>query len=122
MDERLSLFGEMFIKAVRDNTLFALEGVISGHMKSESDLKMHDRISKLSTDNISLLREFAYSMVDLSLHNMLFMFEENPDWKLSNPEIGISDLNSISDGLAGELYTSDGWIDQYSEYSSSEDL
>jgi hypothetical protein len=120
MDEKLSLFGSEFISSVRDNTLFVLEGIISGHMKS--DLKMQERINELSDENIDLLRDFAYSMVDLSLHNMLLMFQEDRKWKLSNPDLDISDLNKISDGLPGELYTSDGWISRFSEYATTENL
>jgi hypothetical protein len=68
------------------------------------------------------LRDVAYRMVDQALHNTLFMFEQNTDWKISNEKQGISSLNNLSDGLAGELYTEDGWIHQFSEYPASKGL
>jgi hypothetical protein len=122
MDNKLSLFGELLIKSVRDNSLFVLEGVISGHMKSQIDKEMHEKIKKMSKEDIDTLRDMAYRMVDLSLHNLLFMFEDNLSWKISNEADGIENLNELSDGLSGELYTSDGWIINFSDYPLSKGL
>lgn len=122
MDNRLSGFGDLFIKSVRDNTLFVLEEIISGHMKGSIDKEMHERIQVMSVDDVNFLKDVVYRMVDLTMHNALFMFEENQEWKISNEAQGVSDLNSISDGLAGELYTTEGWIHGLSEYPPSKGL
>lgn len=122
MDDRLLIFGELFIKAVRDNTLFVTEGIIDGHMKSQVDREMHDKIKLMSPDDILLLKDFACRMIDLTMHNTLFMLEDNPDWVLSNQNAGVDNLNELSDGLSGELYTSDGWIGQFSNYPPSKGL
>ena len=84
MDNKLSNFGELFIKSVRDNTLFVLENVIAGHMKSDIHKEIHEQIKGLSNDDLHLLKTFSYKMVDHALHNMLFMFQENEEWKISN--------------------------------------
>lgn len=122
MDERLSEFGHLFIEAVRDNTLFVLEAIIDGSMKGDVNRQMHDEIRELPSETIDLIRDFSYRAVDLCLHNMLFMFEENDEWKLSKPSAGISDLKQISDGFPGKLYTADGWIRRFSEYKPSRGL
>jgi hypothetical protein len=122
MDDKLSSFGNLIIKSVRDNSLFVLEGIISGHMKSQIDKEMHEKIKKMSKEDIETLKEMAYRMVDLTIHNLLFMFEDNPNWKISNEEEIIANLNELSDGLTGELYTSDGWISKFSNYPSSKGL
>ena len=84
MDNKLSNFGELFIKSVRDNTLFVLENVIAGHMKSDIHKEIHEQIKGLSNDDLHLLKTFSYKMVDHALHNMLFMFQENEKWQISN--------------------------------------
>lgn len=122
MEKKLESFGNLFVRSVRDNTLFVLEGIISGHMKSAIDKEMNKQISKMSKENIEVLRDVAYRMVDLSLHNLLVMFEENPEWKVSNESEDVQSISELSDGLAGELYTSDGWIVQYSSYPLSKGL
>ncbi len=121
MKEKLTLFGNDFVKSVRDNTLFVLEGIISGHMKSAIDKDMFKKIKSLSSEEQDLIRDLAYRMVDLTLHNMLFMFENNDHWEIISKE-DKSDIAEISDGLAGELYTDDGWIKKFSEYQISRGL
>lgn len=122
MNNNLSNFGDLFIKSVRDNTLFVLEGIINGHMQSPVDKEMHEMINRMSSENIEILKAVGYRMIDLALHNVLFMFENNPDWKLTNEDVGVADLNELSDGLSGELYTTDGWIRQFSNYAPSKGL
>ena len=44
------------------------------------------------------------------------MVEQNNRVKLLvNDEEGYADIKQISDGLAGEFYTEDGWIEKFSE-------
>ena len=52
-------------------------------------------------------------IVDFSLDSMLFMFEGHPDLQLVFQGV---DLKEVSDGLSGELYTEDGWIQKFSKY------
>ena len=59
-----------------------------------------------------LINELIPQVVDLCLHNMLCMFEEHEDFVISIDE---ENLNDLSDGLAGELYSADGWISRFSE-------
>lgn len=122
MKKEISEFGRLFIESVRDNTLFVLEGIISGHMKSQIDKEMHEKVNTLSNQDLDLLKKVSYRMIDLSLHNMLVMFEDNQQWVISSSDDHGLDLKEVSDGLAGELYTSDGWIKQFSEYPPSEGL
>lgn len=66
----------------------------------------------LSSDDIEIVIWLIPEIVDVSLHNMLFMIEENDDIELLFEN---ENLKEISDGLAGELYTEDGWIDKFSK-------
>lgn len=121
MENQLSNFGENFIKEVRDNSLFVLQGIIDGHMKSQEDQELHMTIKSMSSEDLDILKSIAYKMVDLSLHNTLFFFESNEKWKIVNID-GTVNLIELSDGLSGELYTEDGWIRKYSEYPPSKGL
>ena len=51
-------------------------------------------------------------IVDLCMHNMMCLFEDHDEFKII---VGDENLAETSDGLAGELYTSDGWISRFSE-------
>jgi hypothetical protein len=73
----------------------------------------------MTKEDVEILRDMAYRMVDLTIHNVLFMFEDSPSWKISNEQEMITSLSELSDGLAGELYTSDGWISKFSNYPPS---
>ena len=119
--EILNQFGKDFVKSVRDNSLFVFEGTVSGHMKSTSDRKLHEAINNLKNEDVELIRQIVYKMVDSTIHNTLFFFEQDiDDWKISNSEKDVTSLADISDGLCGELYSQEGWIEKYSEYKSSE--
>lgn len=50
-----------------------------------------------------------------------FLFEQELDgWQISNPDEEIDSIANISDGLSGELYSSNGWIKKYSRYEDCE--
>lgn len=46
------------------------------------------------------------------MHNMLFMLEEHEEIEMLYAGENIVEE---SDGLSGELYTEDGWIEKYSK-------
>ncbi|MBO9204001.1 MULTISPECIES: epimerase [Niastella] len=119
MNEQLLNFGKQYIKEVRDNSIYTLENIINGKMKGELNQEMFRLINNLPQAQVELLKRVAYRMIDLTLHNTLNMFEQSDSWAISNVSEGVESINDISDGLAGELYTEDGWIKQFSEYPSS---
>lgn len=112
----LSEFGKNIICNVRDPVLFDLEKIISGQIKTEQDTLFHQRISKLSSDEILLLKDLSTYLVDKTLHNLLFMFENSDNCLILSDD---KNLAEISDGLCGELYTDDGWIGKFSQYKAS---
>ncbi|MBO9562753.1 MAG: hypothetical protein J7621_08270 [Niastella sp.] len=121
MNDALTEFGKLYIEQVRDNSIFWLENTITGKMKAPADQELFKRINTLPKEHIDILKEIAYNAVDQALHYMLFMFEQSDEWKIANPSKDIESISDISDGLCGELYSSDGWIEQFSEYPSSKD-
>ncbi|WP_315823689.1 hypothetical protein [Paraflavitalea speifideaquila] len=121
MAEELNEFGELFIKEVRDGSISILEKIINGQMKGAENKELHHRITKMSENDIEVVRDSCFAMIDTVIHRILFMFEQTENWLISNPTQGIRSINDISDGLSGELYGSQGWMQKFSEYPSDID-
>lgn len=112
MDNYLNEFGEVLIKEVRDRTIRLFDKKVQGVMKDKDSQLLFEKVSRLSEDQQLLINEIIPQIVDLSLHNMLCVFEEHDEFQIVIDGENIAD---ISDGLSGELYTSDGWIEKFSE-------
>ena len=112
MDNCLNEFGEVLIKEVRDRTIRLFDKKLQGVMKDKDSQLLFEQVNKLSEEQKLLINKIIPQIVDLSLHNMLCMFEGNNEFQIV---IDRENIAEISDGLSGELYTSDGWIEKFSE-------
>lgn len=112
MDNCLNEFGEAFIKEVRDRTIRLFDKKVQGIMKDKDSQLLFEKVNKLSDEQKLLISEIIPQIVDLSIHNTLCLFEEHDEFQIIIDGENIAD---ISDGLSGELYTSDGWIQKFSE-------
>ena len=112
MDNCLNEFGEVLIKEVRDRTIRLFDKKLQGVMKDKDSQLLFEQVNKLSEEQKLLINKIIPQIVDLSLHNMLCMFEEHNEFQIV---IDRENIAEISDGLSGELYTSDGWIEKFSE-------
>lgn len=117
MEDCLEKFGKEFIKDVRDRSIRIFDKTIQGAMKDDSSQKLYEKINLLSDNEKKMIYEIIPQIVDLSMHNMLSFFEEHKEFQII---VDKQNLNEMSDGLAGELYTSDGWISKFSEQRYSE--
>jgi hypothetical protein len=112
----LDLFGEILMEKVRDFTIEVWEKTIKGEMKSEESQKLHRLIS--DSGQSELIKDLVPEIVDTTLHNLLWMLEQE---ELINVTVNVdgdekqASLKEESDGLAGELYTEDGWIYRFSK-------
>lgn len=112
MDNCLNEFGEVLIKEVRDRTIRLFDKKVKGMMKDKDSQFLFEQINKLSEEQQLLISKIIPQIVDLSLHNILCLFEEHDEFQII---IDGENIANISDGLSGELYTSDGWIEKFSE-------
>lgn len=118
----LESFGELLIKKVRDEVLEINDLIIKGKMGGEENLELHNQIKNLNDNQINILKDFARQSVDGVIHYFLWMIEQNEEYDLVKYEEGQEkpiSLREISDGLCGELYTENGWIEKYSKYPPS---
>ena len=112
MDNYLEEFGKIFIKEVRDRTIDVFDRKTKCLMKSKEYKLLFERVNKLNDEQKSLISDIIPQIVDLSIHNMLCLFEEHDEFQII---VGGENIADISDGLSSELYTSDGWIEKFSE-------
>lgn len=112
MDDTLSQFGEILMNEVRDRTIHGFDMIVTGKMKGESSQKLFHEIKQMDDKQRHIIEKIIPQIVDLSIHNMLCMFEEHADIEL---QMNNECITEISDGLAGELYTEDGWIQRFSK-------
>ncbi len=113
MENILDEFGKILIKEVRDNVINAMNERIDGERKGITAQLIQKKIAILNNEQIEILKWLIPEIVDFSLDSMLFMFEGHPDLQLVFQGV---DLKEVSDGLSGELYTEDGWIQKFSKY------
>ncbi|MBQ6566281.1 MAG: hypothetical protein IJR93_07295 [Treponema sp.] len=112
MNDISDFFGKILIDDVRDRTIRNIDSIVTGRMKDEDSQCLYKKICLLSLKQNELINELIPKIVDFTLHNMLEMFEEHEEIELT---VKGRNLNEISDGLAGELYTEDGWIQKYTK-------
>ncbi|WP_149497049.1 hypothetical protein [Roseiconus lacunae] len=111
----LEELGRRLMLEVRDETLSDWEMILDGRMKGERA----ERIRELTKDKDGgALASAIPEVVDSVLHHLLRWLEEEEQFRLV-AQIGAELSEGIaqeSDGLSGELHTSEGWIARYSEY------
>jgi len=114
--EILEYFGKILMTEVRDRTIDQWEGNIEGRMKSKHSQEIFQKLQQLNIEEREYLKQLFSEVVDTTLHYLLTMIEENEkiEMNISNDSRKSINIKQISDGLAGELYTEDGWIHSFS--------
>jgi hypothetical protein len=120
--EILKSFGSKLMYDVRDYCLDQFNNSITKEAHTERKKLFKKNFNQLSPEEQEFVKNIALEMVDSALHYFLWMIEQNEEYDLinytDNKENFVS-LRDISDGLCGELYTEDGWIEKYSKYPPS---
>src|SRR5262245_7886743 len=112
----LDLLGEFLMTKVRDETISDWKMIIDGRMKGDRAARVRRLIQDLSDQQVSVLDLLVRAVVDSVLHQLLWGLEETNDIRISVTVDNqtIQNLNEVSDGLSGELYSDDGWIARFS--------
>jgi hypothetical protein len=121
MKSELDLFGEMLMTEVRDRAINQWFGTIEGRMKSPRSREIFERFHHLKFEEEAYLKQLFTEVVDTALHFLLsFADEDKIDIILHTESCNEVNIKSISDGLAGELYSDDGWISRFSKFNGNE--
>ena len=112
----LDVLGQSLMKYVRDETISTWDRMIDGKMKGLTAQKVKEKVSGLSEEQLEILKWIIPKIVDQGIHNVMVMFEECEELFLgvNRDSEEMEDIKEESDGLAGELYTEDGWITRFS--------
>ncbi|KPW79999.1 MULTISPECIES: hypothetical protein [Pseudomonas syringae group] len=109
----LDAFGEMLVLLVRDRTIEKFEKIENGSLKSQKGQELHGTLRKFNEEQKIAIKNLIVETVDNSLFNLLDMLEQNAEKIELN--LNKKNINLLSDGLSGELFTDDGWIKKFSK-------
>jgi hypothetical protein len=116
-NQLLDIFGQFLMEKVRDETIEHWEKVTKGSMNDTESKEIFKSLSTFTPEQMEMIRKLLPGIVDTALHYLLWSMEENENmkWvvKFKESEVNIAE---ISDGLAGELYTEDGWKHRFSKF------
>jgi len=113
----LSFFGKALINDVRDSVYREYLLTKGGGFKTKEAENIRFLIKKIKEEGV--LDRVILSTIDLVIFKILFMLEENNS--ILKGDWGEFNARKDSDGLCGEIYGEDGWIEQFSSYPPSEE-
>lgn len=111
----LDAFGGLLMARVRDESITEWQMIVNGHMKGDRAKKIQERVA--SSADRELVEAIVPQIVDSVLHHVLSLFEQEQQLTIAI-RVGnelVPSLREASDGLAGELYSSEGWISRFSK-------
>ncbi|NQX63732.1 epimerase [Paenibacillus qinlingensis] len=115
-EKHLDTFGEILIKKVRDLTIHNWDCIIDGEMKGQRSKEIREKLSFFNDEQVGVFKELFPMVVDSTIHHLLWTLEEEDGLELFvEVDQKVNRIRDISDGLAGELYTEDGWIMRFSK-------
>lgn len=115
----LDSFGRELICNTRDQSIFEFEAMLYGKMKSKSAIELNNDLKVFDENQVNTLKKVVFTSIDNVIYNVLNMLEQNEEsMRLLISQDGDNEKNvvEISDGLSGELFTEDGWIEKFSQY------
>lgn len=113
----LDKLGEMLIRCLRDKSIEQHDMLLAGKLRGKYIEDLQTRVTSLSIEQRSLLREVVVDVLDVALHDVLFGFQDAHDRELGI-EIVVDGVNAaeLSDGLQGEPLGPEGWIAKFSKF------
>jgi hypothetical protein len=115
--ESLEYLGEFLMTNHRDKTLLTLEKAFKGDWKAQSFQDFQDVLQNFSSEQQEKLFDGFELILAGTLHDFLFAVQEENDFKNRiHLIVDGYDAIKISDGLHGEQFGDDGWIERFSKY------
>lgn len=117
MNDVLDRFGRLLVSEVRDVAVAVALKSLRGQMKDQASEELDAALAPVPESTRKLLEAFATDLVDSTRHDLLSFFEGTEEFLIAfqENENDLVDLNEISDGLAAELVTEEGWISRFSD-------
>jgi hypothetical protein len=117
--EILDESGKLIIGSVRDETIEYISRVLSGQMKDSLSKEIREKLTSDSNERIQDIFEGCIGIIDHVLHQFLWISEQESRVQIvfRDEKLSLVPLNSVSDGLSGEMYGLNGWIEKFSKFS-----
>ena len=117
MNEALIRFGCVLMQKVRDEAIEEWDKILDGRMGGHRASLVRERLHALTPEQRVVTSWVIPQVVDTTLHHLLWTLEQSRELELKVRilEELSENLREVSDGLAGELYGSRGWIAKFSQ-------
>jgi len=119
MDSPLDTFRSFIINNLRDKQIEHFKGLLDGKWRAKKVQELQSQLSKFSREDKKVLANLVDNMLTATMHDLLSAIQENNN--LDNTVKVIVDgqnITDVSDGLQGEIFGDDGWIERFSRYKS----
>jgi hypothetical protein len=115
--EALDYFGQFLMKNYRDKTLNTLDVALANKWKSVSLREFQAFLQTLNDQQRKTLSKGFQYLLDSALHDLLFSLQEENHFE-GRIQILVDgyDVVELSDGIHGEQFGEDGWIEKYSDF------
>lgn len=116
-DEILMMLGKLIMEKARDDSISCLFDEIKGNINSYQGIRIRELLTNFNKEQIEIIIKLVPTVVDTSLHYFLDMIDSSDEIKLlfKEGDLNYIDIKELSDGLAGELYSDEGWIAKFSK-------
>ncbi len=113
----LDKFGEFIVVNLRDKAIETAEMLLENRSKSPQTKILQDELSTFNAAQKAIVANTVKASIDAAIHDFLFAIEEQADFE-NDIQIIVNEDNIVemSDGLQGELFTQDGWLEKYSKF------
>jgi hypothetical protein len=117
----LAKFGKFIVEQLRDEPLDMLTSMSKQELKAPALKKIQSWYGELSKKDQRKIRELFDAINTSTLHNFLASLQEASD-RDHGICVMVDGINvaETSDGLNGELFTSDGWIAMFSHHKKED--
>lgn len=114
--ELLDRFGKLLMTRVRDKSITEWEKILSGQMKDAGSEVIRKQTEVFGPEQMQIFLRILPEIVDTTLHYLLWAVEQERSVDIVAKDVnGVArSLREVSDGLAGELYSEQGWIARFS--------
>lgn len=117
MSQSLDVFGKFIIENMFDEGRERYERLLQQSIRSEGAQGLQHRLAKLSEEHQLLTGEIVEDVLTTALHAFLFALQEENDLdQRIDLRVNGENIADVSDGLQGEIFLEDGWIQRFSRY------
>jgi len=114
----LDKFGKLLIEIFKDDGLFWYKKLCKGKIKWDNIQGLQNKVKALDSETQQLFAVYLGQSMISALHDFLHWIDNSEDIRIF---VDGKNITELSDGIHGELFTSDGWEARFSKYPIVDD-